>query len=133
MDSILENCQRATVSSPPVYGAQIASAVLNNPAIAKQWAQDLVTMSSRILSMRQKLYYELNRLKTPGDWSHIVKQSGMFGYTGITPAQIKHMQSESQGRVQLLIRQHSDCYSTISHIHGGYLTNFNRRSERGEC
>lgn len=95
MNSILENVQRATVSTPPVYGAQIAGAVLNNPAIAKQWAEDLITMSSRIRSMRRKLYEELLRLRTPGDWSHIVKQSGMFGYTGISPAQIKELQGKS--------------------------------------
>lgn len=92
VNSILENGQRATVSTPPTYGAQIAAAVLNTPEIAKQWAQDLVTMSSRIRSMRQTLYQELLRLQTPGDWSHIVEQSGMFGFTGISPAQIKHMQ-----------------------------------------
>lgn len=44
INSILENVQRATVCSPPVYGAQIAGAVLNNPAIVKQWGQDLITM-----------------------------------------------------------------------------------------
>ncbi|CZR68105.1 probable aspartate aminotransferase, cytoplasmic [Phialocephala subalpina] len=92
MNSILENVQRATVSTPPVYGAQIAGAVLNTPEIAKQWAQDLITMSSRVQSTRRKLYEELLRLGTPGDWSHIVKQSGMFGYTGISPAQIKELQ-----------------------------------------
>jgi len=92
IDSILENVQRQTVSSPPVNGARIASTVLNTPEIAKQWAKDLITMSSRIQSMRQKLYEELVRLQTPGDWSHIVKQSGMFGYTGISPPQIKHLQ-----------------------------------------
>jgi aspartate/tyrosine/aromatic aminotransferase len=75
-----------------VYGAQIAATVLGIPEISKQWAQDLITMSSRIKSMRQKLYDELVRLETPGDWSHIIKQSGMFGYTGISPVQIKHLQ-----------------------------------------
>jgi aspartate aminotransferase len=92
VDSILENVQRASISNPPVYGAQIASTVLGTPEISKQWAADLITMSSRIKSMRKKLYDELVRLETPGDWSHIVKQSGMFGYTGISPAQIKYLQ-----------------------------------------
>lgn len=82
------------MSSPPTYGAQIASAVLNNPKTAKQWAADLITMSGRVKTMRQKLYNELLRLQTPGDWSHIVKQSGMFGYTGISPAQIAYLQGE---------------------------------------
>lgn len=42
--------------------------------------------------MRKMLYDELVRLETPGDWSHIVKQSGMFGYTGISLSQIRHLQ-----------------------------------------
>lgn len=45
--------------------------------------------------MRQKVYDELVRLQTPGDWSHIVKQSGMFGYTGISPSQIAYLQGQS--------------------------------------
>ncbi|KAF7548943.1 hypothetical protein G7Z17_g6745 [Cylindrodendrum hubeiense] len=90
--SLLQNAQRATVSNPPVYGARIAAAVLGNPEIAKQWAQDLITMSSRILTMRKKLYSELLRLETPGDWSHIVKQNGMFGYTGISSTQIVELE-----------------------------------------
>jgi aspartate aminotransferase, cytoplasmic len=95
--SILANVQRATVSSPPLYGAQIAAAVLNTPEISKQWAQDMITMSSRILSMRRRLFEELIRLETPGDWTYIVKQSGMFAYTGISTAQIEYLQGLSRG------------------------------------
>lgn len=95
MNSILENCQRATVSSPPVYGAQIASTVLSTPKITEQWAKDLITMSSRILSMRQKLYDGLVSRQTPGDWSHIVKQAGMFGNLGISTTQIQHLECKS--------------------------------------
>jgi len=91
MNSILENGQRATVSTPPRYGAEIAAAVLSTPEILEQWGKDLITMSSRIRSMREKLYQELVRLETPGDWSHIIKQTGMFGFTGISPAQINHL------------------------------------------
>ncbi|KFY84215.1 hypothetical protein V500_09499 [Pseudogymnoascus sp. VKM F-4518 (FW-2643)] len=94
LDSILENVQRATISSPAVYGAQIVSTVLGVPEIKKQWDADLITMSTRIQTMRQELYSELVRLQTPGDWSHIVKQSGMFGYTGISPDQIQYMQEK---------------------------------------
>ena len=94
VNSILENVQRATVSSPPIYGAQIAAAVLGTPGISEQWAEDLIIMSSRIKSIRQKLYEELVRLETPGDWSHIIKQSGMFGYTGISSTQIRHLQGQ---------------------------------------
>jgi len=36
-------------------------------------------MADRIISMRKKLYEMLtNDLKTPGEWSHIKSQIGMF-------------------------------------------------------
>ncbi|KAK1999726.1 aminotransferase class I and II [Colletotrichum falcatum] len=92
--SVLENVQRATVSNPPAYGARIAAAVLSTPRIRDQWTKDLVTMSGRIRAMRERLYDELVRLQTPGDWSHIVKQSGMFGYTGISKSQVQHLEEK---------------------------------------
>lgn len=90
--SNLENMQRATVSNPPAYGARLAAAVLGDANIAKQWKEDLLTMSKRIKTMRCRLYDELMTLKTPGDWSHIINQTGMFGYTGISTAQVKHLE-----------------------------------------
>lgn len=94
MQSILENAQRATVSTPPLYAARVAEAVLTTPEIRKQWAEDLITMSGRILKMRGKLFQELTRLGTPGSWNHIVKQTGMFGYLGIGPAQVKYLEGK---------------------------------------
>ncbi|KAF3763896.1 hypothetical protein M406DRAFT_109085 [Cryphonectria parasitica EP155] len=92
IQSILENAQRATISTPPLYGASIAQAVLGSSDIRKQWAQDLITMSGRILKMRGRLFQELTRLGTPGSWEHVVKQTGMFGYLGIEPAQVVHLE-----------------------------------------
>jgi len=40
-------------------------------------------MAERIKDMRQLLVQKLNDLKTPGNWTHIVKQSGMFAFTGL--------------------------------------------------
>lgn len=38
-------------------------------------------MAERIIEMRHVLYEQLtNKLKTPGDWSHIKSQIGMFRY-----------------------------------------------------
>ncbi|KAI1206330.1 aminotransferase class I and II [Annulohypoxylon truncatum] len=94
MSSILENCQRATISNPPAYGARIAATVLGTPEIAEQWAKDLITMSSRVKTMRHRLYDELTNLHTPGDWSHLIKQTGMFGYTGISSSQVAYLEGE---------------------------------------
>lgn len=95
MFSILCNVQRATVSNPPAYGAKLAATVLGTPVIKKQWFDDLVTMSSRIKSMRKKLYDSLISLRTPGEWSHIIHQTGMFGYTGISEAQVAYLEGDS--------------------------------------
>ena len=37
--------------------------------------------------MRAGLRSRLERLGTPGDWSHITSQIGMFSYTGLTQQQ----------------------------------------------
>lgn len=94
LQSVLENAQRATVSTPPLYGARIAEAVMRTPDIRKQWADDMVTMSGRILKMRGRLFQELTRLGTPGEWGHVVKQTGMFGYLGIGAAEVAYLEGE---------------------------------------
>ena len=34
--------------------------------------------------MRDELFQRLKANGTPGDWSHVIKQIGMFSYTGLT-------------------------------------------------
>lgn len=45
-------------------------------------------MADRIISMRTRLYDNLVRLNTPGEWGHIKSQIGMFSFTGLTPEQV---------------------------------------------
>lgn len=71
-------------SSPPANGARIAFKVLSNPQYRKRWEDELKGVSGRIIEMRKALYDELVRLQVPGSWDHIVKQIGMFSYTGLT-------------------------------------------------
>lgn len=92
--SVLQSVQRATITAPPAYGARVAAAVLGTPVIREQWAKDLAVMSSRIRKMRKRVYEELQHLQTPGDWSHIVRQTGMFAYLGISKAQVKYIEGE---------------------------------------
>jgi aspartate aminotransferase len=65
-------------------------------------------MANRIISMRDALYSKLTHdLKTPGDWGHIVKQIGMFSFTGLNPQQTKalaekaHVYMTSDGRISM--------------------------------
>lgn len=41
-------------------------------------------MTDRIKAMRDSLYQQLRVLGTPGNWTHIVSQIGMFSFTGLT-------------------------------------------------
>ncbi|KAL2871523.1 putative aspartate transaminase [Aspergillus lucknowensis] len=79
---------RGEYSMGPTAGCSIVKKVLTSPELTAQWYDDLKTMSSRIISMRQALYDELVRLGTPGTWKHIIEQNGMFSYTGLTPLQV---------------------------------------------
>ena len=81
--------QRSEISSPPLYGSRIVHLVLSTPSLRKKWESDLRTMSSRIQSVRRALRLELERLNTPGDWSHIESQIGMFSYTGLSREQVE--------------------------------------------
>lgn len=79
--------QRSEISSPPMYGAQITSIILNDKQLFTEWEADLRTMSDRIISMRKILKEELIRLRTPGTWDHLTSQIGMFSFTGLTANQ----------------------------------------------
>lgn len=85
---------RSEISNCPSYGAKIVAKVLTTPELYKQWEQDLVTMSSRILQMRKELVDELTRLGTPGSWTHITEQQGMFSYTGLSQQQVAKLEKE---------------------------------------
>lgn len=79
---------RGEYSMAPRGGSDIVRRVLEVPALRDQWKDDLRTMSGRIKAMRQALYDELVRLGTPGSWTHVISQIGMFSYTGLTEAQV---------------------------------------------
>ncbi|KAE8146964.1 putative aspartate transaminase [Aspergillus avenaceus] len=92
--SQLSILQRSEISSPPIFGAKIASIVLNDPQLFSEWEKDLLTMSGRIKKMRKCLKEELDRLHTPGTWDHIVNQIGMFSFTGLTPSQVLELREK---------------------------------------
>ncbi|CAG9997153.1 unnamed protein product [Clonostachys byssicola] len=98
---------RAEYSMAPSWGAGIVKRVLLDPECYREWKQDLLTMSRRILKMRSALYSTLIELKTPGSWEHILSQVGMFSYTGLSPAQVSLMRQKhhiymlKSGRISL--------------------------------
>ncbi|KAL8408041.1 hypothetical protein RB594_006734 [Gaeumannomyces avenae] len=86
--------QRSEISNPPIYGARVASTVLNDAALFAEWKENLQTMSGRIISMRTALRSKLEELGTPGTWNHITDQIGMFSFTGLSEEQVLKLRSE---------------------------------------
>lgn len=85
---------RPMISNPPAFGARIVSMILNSDGLYKEWLNNLKEMTDRIHHMRQMLYDTLTKLDTPGDWTHIIKQQGMFSYTGLNETQSKRLRDE---------------------------------------
>lgn len=94
-------------SNPPAHGARIVTTVLNNPALLAEWKECVQTMSKRIRSARELLFQKMREKGTPGNWEHIVKQHGMFTFTGLTAKQCKfilekyHVYALSSGRINM--------------------------------
>lgn len=107
VESQLKLVIRPMYSSPPLHGASIVAAILKDSDLYNEWTLELKAMADRIISMRQKLFEALQAKGTPGDWSHIVKQIGMFTFTGLNSEQVTFMTNEyhiymtSDGRISM--------------------------------
>jgi aspartate/tyrosine/aromatic aminotransferase len=85
---------RSEYSNPPRFGASIVQTVLGDGRLQDQWQEDLNTMSARIKMMRRELRQRLEELGTPGDWSHIESQIGMFSYTGLSCEHVERLRNK---------------------------------------
>ncbi|KAF4467274.1 aspartate aminotransferase [Fusarium albosuccineum] len=90
----LVELQRAFVSMAPLFGCRVANEIFKSKDLRTVWQSDLVTMSGRIKAMRKALYKELVRLGTPGRWEHIIQQTGMFSYLGLSKKQVDQLREE---------------------------------------
>lgn len=107
VESQLKLVIRPMYSNPPIHGASIVATILRDGNMFHEWTIELKGMADRIINMRQKLFNALRERGTPGDWSHIIKQIGMFTFTGLNPEQVAFMRKEyhiymtSDGRISM--------------------------------
>ncbi|CAH2048073.1 unnamed protein product [Thlaspi arvense] len=93
--------------SPPIHGASIVTTILQNSDMYNDWTIELNGMVNRILRTRQQLYEAIQARGTPGDWSHIIKQIGMFSFTGLNEKQVRliakeyHIYMTYNGRISM--------------------------------
>ncbi len=94
VESQLKAIVRPMYSNPPVHGARLVQEILSSPDLRKQWVVECKAMADRIMSMRTMLVSELKTRGSTIDWSHIVTQIGMFGFTGMTTPEVLKMRAD---------------------------------------
>ncbi|CAP34176.1 Protein CBR-GOT-1.3 [Caenorhabditis briggsae] len=78
-------------SNPPAFGASLVHQVLTSPCLRKEWLEQLETMNKRMRENRLAFVLTLTQMGTPGTWSYIGRQSGLFCSLGLTRDQMNYL------------------------------------------
>jgi aromatic-amino-acid transaminase len=92
--SQLKRTIRTNYSNPPCHGAAVVTAVLRDSGLRALWEQELQAMRERIKGLRRQLVEGLQRHGASGDFSFILRQRGMFSYTGLTAQQVERLREQ---------------------------------------
>jgi len=90
----LKRLIRANYSTPPTHGGQIVATVLTSPELRALWEAELATMRDRIKLMRAMLVERLHERTPESDFRYMLRQRGMFSYTGLTKDQVQRLREE---------------------------------------
>jgi aromatic-amino-acid transaminase len=85
---------RANYSNPPTHGAQVVTMVLTTPELRQQWEDELGSMRQRIQRMREALVQRLAAAGVTMDTRFILRQRGMFSYSGLDIAAMQRLRNE---------------------------------------
>jgi aspartate aminotransferase/aromatic-amino-acid transaminase len=85
---------RVMYSNPPKHGAALARAVLEDADLRALWLRELETMRQRIAGNRRVLVSGLARRHTGMDFSFIVRQKGMFSFSGLGAVQVDFLREQ---------------------------------------
>ena len=98
---------RTNYSNPPSHGGAVVTTVLSDPELKEEWIQELTTMRERIKRMRQLFVNTLQEKGAKQDFSFIIRQNGMFSFSGLTKEQVARLRDEyavyavSSGRINV--------------------------------
>jgi aromatic-amino-acid transaminase len=92
--SQLKRIVRTNYSNPPTHGGDIVARVLTNRELRQLWEQELGGMRERIKAMRKALADGIKQRVPGADWSFVLRQRGLFSYTGLSKAQVERLRAE---------------------------------------
>jgi aromatic-amino-acid transaminase len=92
--SQLKRVIRTNYSNPPIHGGQVVATVLSTPELRQLWEEELTGMRLRIREMRRLLVDKLAANSASQNFDFVVRQRGMFSYSGLTKAQVERLRNE---------------------------------------
>jgi aromatic-amino-acid transaminase len=92
--SQLKRIVRTNYSNPPTHGGQLVATVLATPQLRSLWERELGGMRDRIKAMRKQLVEQIHKRAPGSDFSFVLKQRGMFSYSGLTKEQVGRLREE---------------------------------------
>jgi aromatic-amino-acid transaminase len=92
--SQLKRVIRTNYSNPPTHGGQIVATVLTTAELRALWEEELRQMRERIKETRRHLVEKIRAHRADFDFSFIIRQRGMFSYTGLTKPQVDRLREE---------------------------------------
>ncbi len=92
--SQLKRIVRTNYSNPPTHGSQLVATVLGNKQLRDLWERELGEMRGRIKAMRKRLVDSIHARVPGADFSFVLKQRGMFSYSGLTKEQVRRLREE---------------------------------------
>ena len=94
MLSQVKRLVRTNYSNPPSHGGHVIAKILITPELRSLWEQELGQMRNRIRTMRGLLVEKIHARVPGADFSFILRQQGMFSYSGLTRDQVVRMREE---------------------------------------
>ena len=92
--SNLKRVVRTNYSNPPTHGSQIVATILGTPQLRALWERELGAMRDRIKAMRKALVDGIHKRVPNSDFSFVLKQRGMFSYSGLTKEQVRRLREK---------------------------------------
>ena len=92
--SQLKRVIRTNYSNPPTHGGQTVATVLTTPELRTLWEKELGEMRDRIKLMRRQLVDKIREIRSDFDFSFVVRQRGLFSYSGLSREQVRRLREE---------------------------------------
>lgn len=93
-DTIMSQLKHSALcmyGSPPIHGSRVVEEIFGTPELKLQWQGEVKMMHKRIHEMRHLLKNKLEENGSTLDWSHLVKQKGMFFFSGLDVKQCESL------------------------------------------